>query len=92
MALKKGEILRGILCSYCHFIVFISILLNLAVFGTNKTTVHDSAVEMFGKTAIVWNRIMLEAVVRESEVKTEFTVTEIYQKKRQSLETIDFDI
>lgn len=46
-----------------------------------KTTVHDSAVEMFGKTAIVWNRITLEAVVRENEVKTEFTVTEVYQKK-----------
>lgn len=46
-----------------------------------KTTVHDSAIEMFGKTAIVWNRITLEAVVRESEVKTEFTVTEVYQKK-----------
>ena len=43
--------------------------------------VHDTAIEMFGKTAIVWNRIMLEAVVRENEVKTEFTVTEVYQKK-----------
>jgi Domain of unknown function (DUF4440) len=43
--------------------------------------VHDTAVEIFGKTAIVWNRITLEAVVRESEVKTEFTVTEVYQKK-----------
>lgn len=46
-----------------------------------KATVHDTAIEMFGKTAIVWNRITLEAVVRESEVKTEFTVTEVYQKK-----------
>jgi Tfp pilus assembly protein PilV len=43
--------------------------------------VHDTAVEIFGKTAIVWNRITLEAVVRESEVKTEFTVTEVYQKQ-----------
>jgi Domain of unknown function (DUF4440) len=43
--------------------------------------IHDTAVEMFGKTAIVWNRITLEAVVRENEVKTEFTVTEVYQKK-----------
>lgn len=43
--------------------------------------VHDTAVEMFGKTAIVWNRITLEAVVRENAVTTEFTVTEIYQKK-----------
>lgn len=46
-----------------------------------KATVHDSAIEMFGKTAIVWHRITLEAVVRENEVKTEFTVTEVYQKK-----------
>jgi Domain of unknown function (DUF4440) len=43
--------------------------------------VHDTAVEMFGKTAIVWSRITLEAVVRENEVKTEFTVTEVYRKK-----------
>ncbi len=46
-----------------------------------KATVHDTAIEMFGKTAIVWNRITLEAVVRETEVKTEFAVTEVYQKK-----------
>ena len=46
-----------------------------------KATVHDTAIEMFGKTAIVWNRITLEAVVRDNEVKTEFTVTEVYQKK-----------
>lgn len=43
--------------------------------------VHDVAVEFFGKTAIVWNRITLEAIVRENEVKTEFTVTEVYQRK-----------
>ena len=43
--------------------------------------VHDVAVEVSGKTAIVWNRITLEAVVRENEVTTEFTVTEVYQKK-----------
>lgn len=43
--------------------------------------VHDTAVEIVGKTAIVWNRITLEAVVRENAVTTEFTVTEVYQKK-----------
>jgi hypothetical protein len=32
-------------------------------------------------TSIVWNRITLDAVVRENEVKTEFSVTEVYQKK-----------
>lgn len=43
--------------------------------------VHDTAVEIVGKTAIVWSRITLEAVVRENAVTTEFTVTEVYQKK-----------
>lgn len=43
--------------------------------------VHDTAVEIFKKTAIVWNRITLEAIVRGSEVVTEFTVTETYQKQ-----------
>jgi hypothetical protein len=46
-----------------------------------KATVHDTAIEFFSKTAVVWNRITLEAVVRGSEVKNEFTVTEVYQKK-----------
>lgn len=46
-----------------------------------KATVHDTALEVFGKTAIVWNRITLEAVVGGNEVKNEFTVTEVYQKK-----------
>lgn len=43
--------------------------------------VHDVAIETFGKTAILWNRITLEAIVRGSEVVTEFTVTETYQKQ-----------
>lgn len=43
--------------------------------------VHDVAVEVIGKTAMVWNRITLEAIVRGNEVVTEFTATEIYQKK-----------
>lgn len=43
--------------------------------------VHDVAVEIFKKTAIVWNRITLEAIVRGSDVVTEFTVTEVYQKQ-----------
>ena len=42
--------------------------------------IHDATVEFFHKTAIVWNRITLEAIVRGSEVTTEFTVTEVYQK------------
>ncbi|NVJ85361.1 MAG: nuclear transport factor 2 family protein [Algoriphagus sp.] len=43
--------------------------------------VHDSAVELFGNTAVVWNRITLTAFVRGSDVVTEFTVTEVYQKQ-----------
>jgi hypothetical protein len=43
--------------------------------------VHDATVEIFEKTAIVWNRITLEAIVRGTEVATEFTVTEVYQKE-----------
>lgn len=42
--------------------------------------VHDVAVEIIGEVAIVWNRITLEAIVRENEARNEFTVTEIYQK------------
>lgn len=46
-----------------------------------KATVHDTAVEIIGKTAIVWNRITLESEVRGNEAKIEFTVTEVYQKE-----------
>jgi Domain of unknown function (DUF4440) len=45
--------------------------------------VHDTAVEVEGKTAIVWNRITLVAFVRGSDVTTEFTVTEVYQKVKK---------
>lgn len=45
-----------------------------------EAKVKDTAVEVVGKTAIVWNRITLVAVVRGSDVTTEFTVTEVYQK------------
>ena len=46
-----------------------------------KATVKDTAVEISGNTAIVWNRITLDAVVREQVAVTEFTVTEVYQKQ-----------
>lgn len=45
-----------------------------------KATVHDTAVELIGKTAVVWNRITLESEVRGNDAKVEFTVTEVYQK------------
>ena len=46
-----------------------------------KATIKDSAIEILGKTAIVWNRITLDAIVREQVAVTEFTVTEVYQKQ-----------
>ena len=46
-----------------------------------KAAVKDTAVEISGNTAIVWNRITLDAVVREQVAVTEFTVTEVYQKQ-----------
>ncbi len=48
-----------------------------------KATIHDSAVEISGNTAIVWNRITLESIVRGNEAKVEFTVTEVYQKQKK---------
>jgi len=46
-----------------------------------KATVHDTAIAITGNTAIVWNRITLESVVRGNDAKVEFTVTEVYQKE-----------
>lgn len=46
-----------------------------------EAKVHDTAVEISSKTAIVWNRITLDAVVRGNVAITEFTVTEVYQKQ-----------
>jgi hypothetical protein len=46
-----------------------------------QADVHDVAAEVFETTAIVWSRITLTAVVRGADAKTEFTVTEVYQKQ-----------
>lgn len=46
-----------------------------------KADVHDTAIEIVDNTAVVWNRITLTAEVRGSDVITEFTVTEVYQKE-----------
>ncbi len=51
--------------------------------------VHDVAVELFDDTAILWNRITLQAVVRGNEVSNEFTVTEIYQKQDDDWKLLD---
>jgi hypothetical protein len=50
-------------------------------FWYKKATVKDTAVEIVGNIAIVWNRITLDAIVREQVAVTEFTVTEVYQKQ-----------
>jgi hypothetical protein len=49
-----------------------------------EAKVHDTAIEISGKTAIVWNRITLVANVRGNDVSTEFTVTEVYQKQKKN--------
>lgn len=49
-----------------------------------EAKVHDTAVEVSGKTAVVWNRITLVANVRGADVSTEFTVTEVYQKQKKA--------
>jgi ketosteroid isomerase-like protein len=48
-----------------------------------EAKVHDTAVEISGNTAILWNRITLVAHVRGNDVSTEFTVTEVYQKQKK---------
>lgn len=46
-----------------------------------QTEVHDVAAEVFDNTAVVWSRITLSAIVRGTDAKTEFTVTEVYQRQ-----------
>lgn len=48
-----------------------------------EAKVHDTAVEVSGKTAIIWSRITLVAMVRGNEAITEFTVTEVFQKQKK---------
>ena len=54
-----------------------------------KTDVHDVLVKIFGDTAILWNRITLQAHVRGSDVSTEFTATEVYQKHDNGWKLLD---
>lgn len=46
-----------------------------------QADVHDVAAEVVEHTAVVWSRITLVAEVRGNDAKTEFTVTEVYQKQ-----------
>ncbi len=54
-----------------------------------KADVQDTSVEIFGNTAIVWNRITLLAVVGGNEVTNPFMVTEVYQIENQSWKLIN---
>lgn len=45
-----------------------------------NTIVHDTDIEIVNNTAVVWNRITLEAHVRGNDVSNEFTATEVYVK------------
>ena len=45
-----------------------------------KADVHQVVVQTFDDTAILWNRITLQAVVGGNEVSNPFTATEIYKK------------
>ena len=42
--------------------------------------VHDTAIEMFEDTAVVWSRIKLTAIVGGRDAVNQFTVTEVYKK------------
>lgn len=54
-----------------------------------EATVHDVAVEIFGNSVILWNRITLVAHVRGNDVSNEFTVTEMYQKSEEGWKMLD---
>jgi len=49
-----------------------------------KADVHDVAVEIIDGTAILWSRITLLAMVRGSEVSTQFTVTEVFKQQENA--------
>lgn len=54
-----------------------------------QANVHDVVVKIFDDTAIIWNRITLESLVRGNEAKVEFTVTEVYQKHGKTWKLLD---
>jgi hypothetical protein len=54
-----------------------------------QADVHDVAAEIFENTGIVWSRITLTAMLGSNEVKTEFTVTEIFQKQGNEWKLLD---
>lgn len=52
--------------------------------------IHDVVLKPFSKnTFILWNRITLTANVRGQDVTTQFTVTEVYQKKGRNIQLLN---
>ena len=54
-----------------------------------QADIHDVLVKVFDETAIIWSRITLIAMVRGNEAKTEFTVTEVFQKQGNAWKLLD---
>ena len=54
-----------------------------------QADVHDVAAEIFENTDVVWSRITLTAMLGSNEVKTEFTVTEVFQKQGNEWKLLD---
>jgi hypothetical protein len=54
-----------------------------------QADVHDVAAEIFDNTGIVWSRITLTAMLGSNEVKTQFTVTEVFQKQGSEWKLLD---
>lgn len=64
-------------------------IINSGSIWYKNADVHDAVAEVFDDTAILWNRITLQAVVRGNEVANEFTVTEIYKKQEGGWKLLD---
>ena len=54
-----------------------------------NTIIHDSDAVILDNTAMVWNRITLEAHVRGTDVSTEFMATEVYVKVGNDWQLLD---
>ncbi|UZR98982.1 nuclear transport factor 2 family protein [Chondrinema litorale] len=52
--------------------------------------IHDVAVEVVNNTAVLWNRITLNSIVRGNDVTLEFTVTETYINDQGSWQLLAF--
>jgi len=64
-------------------------IINTGSIWYKDAAVHDVAIEVFGKTVLLWNRITLVAHVRGNDVSNEFTVTEIYKNGEDGWKLLD---